>query len=261
MVSDDLSVAKTQMDLIAPLQVLRGEILSLLEGWLSDVRQTARMRGYNRRHADALGLALRSLPEDARKAMESLRDDLKAERLLIGRQEYLAMSVAVALAWVGVMAVIARSLPADWSALGWIWAGVVGAGVSGALFSIMLTLSSREIQLDFLRPQNLMDALLRMTIAAMSALLLFALLRGGLIDLTISSVPLGEEFAETPPSFSVLGFLACFFAGFSEKLVRGFVTSADAALPEPQPGTEQSRRAADAAADKMEAEKAAKEAQ
>jgi hypothetical protein len=114
----------------------------------------------------------------------------------------------------------------------WILTWVAGSGCFGALFSIVLNLSARQIQPDLLRSENLLDAALRISIGAMSALILHALLGADLVKISLQDV----EFREVGV-FGFATFVASVLAGFSERLVGNFLGGVALSAPSAASGT------------------------
>ena len=234
MFADDPTEASRQRDVFAPLEIRRGEIGALMEGWVDAGDQTARgsrVLSYSRRLADGLILAFRELPDAASAALEAVRTDLMRERISVGRREYMMTALAVVVVWVILMSIFSRWLVAR--EMVWILTWVAGSGGFGALFSIMLNLSARQIQPDLLRSENLLDATLRVSIGAMSALILYALLGGRLVKISLQDV----DIATDPAIFGLGTFVASVLAGFSERLVGNFLGGATLSAASAAAGT------------------------
>ena len=225
--ADDPTENNRQRNVFAPLEILRGEIAALLEGWVDALEGSSRarrVRSYSRRLADALILAFRDLPVPAQAALEAIKADLLHERIAIGRRQYMVAAVGVSLVWVALMIIFSRSVFEGCMVWTVVW--VAASGCFGAIFSIALNLSARQIQPDTLRSENLLDATLRVSIGAMSALILYALLKAGLVSLSLQGKEIG-----TDADFGLTTFVASVLAGFLERLVGDFLGSAKLAAP------------------------------
>jgi len=225
--ADDDAVGKQQRDELRELNPFRSEINSLLDGWEDNAwwpskeRRAALVSGFNTSVADALVLALQGDAASGKIQIEAVRDGLRAERLSIGRLEYLVMAALVGIAVV----VLAQVIPSQFgtSDIGAYFAAnqtrlAIGVGVLGTLFSIAWNITGRSINTDLQRRDNLVDAVLRIGIGAVSAVILFALLKGDIVSIKLGSTELKPGTADPGVALAVSVVIA-FLAGFSERLV------------------------------------------
>lgn len=106
------------------------------------------------------------------------------------------------------------------------------AGSVGAFFSLALSVHGRTILPDLQRTANGLDALLRIVIGVIAAIVLVGLIRSGAVSLTFGSASLTNQ--QTAWAYVLLvGFLA----GFSERLVADLLaqTAGAVALPPVDP--------------------------
>lgn len=224
--ADDQALGIEQRRALAPLNPLRGEINGLVDGWRNSARSKdkCRARLFDRRTADALTAALQGDKVHGEELLKAVKADVIEERVSIGRVEYLRYAVLAAL---GVFALFGAV--AVWGGAGWPLANFVrsddiwlaaGVGSLGALFSIAIGIRSREIRTDLQRRDNIADAILRVGIGAVSAIILFSLVRSRFIEISGLAID-GADGVATHAAIIV-----AFLAGFSERLVGNFLTRA-----------------------------------
>lgn len=211
--ADDPELGREQRLALSPLNPVRGEINGLIDGWrtpswFNAARKHARARWFDRRTADALTVALQGDQIHAALLLAAVKDDILKDRTSIGRGEYL---VVAALA--GLIAVAAGQIFASQEVR-----PAIGAGVVGALFSIALGIRNRNIRTDLQRRDNVIDAMLRIAIGAVSAIILFALLKAGFV-----TIGLGDEPINLSDPYALL--VIAILAGFSERMVGDFLGS------------------------------------
>jgi hypothetical protein len=245
--ADDPSLESAQREKVARLSPLRGEINGLVDGWRTHKRKRfqSAARRYDRRVADTLIVALEGDVESALLILPQIRDDVVAERKSFARFMYLGWAAATA-ALLGFLAALATSdfaknhvwiVPyGPYTSNTWL---AVAAGTLGAFFSIALGISSRSIHTDLQMLDNTIDAIVRIVIGAIAAVVLQALLDANLFALHFGSSvlgaidhPDGSHLHITDP---LVLLVAAFIAGFSERLIPDLLDSATmAASDKPQ---------------------------
>jgi hypothetical protein len=247
--ADSQELGIEQRRAMAPLNPLRGEINGLVDGWRSSTqpKDHCRARLFDHRTADALSAALQGDQVHAEELLKAVKADILEERVSIGRVEYLRYAALAAIALFLAFALLAVVHAHNLNTLGladfierenlWLAAGV---GSLGALFSIALGICARDIRTDLQRRDNIADAVLRIMIGAVSAVVLFSLLRSNFI--TLPAIDLTTAADHT-------AIVVAFLAGFSERLVAGYLTrAADSAAGAAIPGAGMTSAAAQAAA-------------
>lgn len=96
-----------------------------------------------------------------------------------------------------------------------------GIGAIGAFFSIALQIRGRAVPVDLQTWDNISDAMLRIFIGSTSAVMLHALIIGGVVSLQIGNAPVVIAANEE----ARLGWqvVLAFTAGFTERLVSDFI--------------------------------------
>lgn len=233
--ADDPNLGSEQRLALAPLNPVRGEINGLIDGWrsgslINSGRKKHIARRFDRRTADALTIALQGDQPYAATLLKAIKADLLDERTSMGRAEYLIMAIVCAIvAFLGLRWLSTSSQPASANGMvaefmagnyiGW----TAGLGCLGALFSIALGIRTREIRTDLRRRDNLIDAVLRIFIGAISAVILFSLLKSELVALALGES--GFEFGASSSPATHVAILVAFLAGFSERLVGDLLSS------------------------------------
>ena len=233
---DGEMLGSQQRKALAYLSPIRGEINGMLDGWrkarfFNQTSKRARAKHFDRRTADALTVALQGDPDHhAHDLLKDVNDEIRKERTSTGRVEYLIVAAFCALVlfilvgWLsaGPGTLEEPSPVSDFMAANNIWLAT-SLGSLGALFSIALGIRGRAIQPDLLRSENMIDAVLRILIGAVSAVILFSLFKGNLVAFSIAGqrILLDGTTAEA----THLAIIVAFLAGFSERLVSDFLQS------------------------------------
>lgn len=244
--ADDPELEKQQREWMAKLAPLRSEITGLVEGWRgsgtfwfawirgSRMQESAAER-YDRRVAAALVRALEGGVEDAITILTQIREDIIAERKSRARALYLVYA-ALAVAVFGLLAGLAAVLPARPSFSNMygqsLWLGVAAGGL-GAFFSIAGKIMDRSIRTDLHMQDNIIDALVRVTIGAISGLMIVAFLSSGLVRLTVNGVPFGAPVGGGVLSPWLLTLITGFAAGFLERLLPDLLKTVQTTEGEP----------------------------
>ena len=244
---DDPDEQAIQRRQLSPVNPLRGQINGLIDGWRgppagrhgaaehehtglfarahrwiagdgdSPQRRAAAAR-YDRRVADALSLALEDDVPSAVLYLEGVKRDIEDERSARARRFYLAIAAIAALVL----------LLLTWWHLRWSdYADeasnltlAAGAGALGAFFSVAIATRNRAPLSDLRLWDSGIDAVLRVVIGMIGAVVLIGLFRTGLVS---SSLFGGTDATKLSPKsteyswmlVAVIGFLA----GFVERLV------------------------------------------
>ena len=262
--ADDPELEGRQREVMARLSPLRGEINGLVDGWRTSRRERfiQAAQRYDRRVADALIVALEGDADSALQILPQVRDDVVAERKSLARFMYL-ICAALTAAVLGLIACFAISdfaqTPALFGPLGpytvntWL---AVAAGTLGAFFSIALGISSRSIHTDLQMMDNVIDAVVRVLIGAIAAVVLQAVLDANLFSFHLGATVLGAmdrkgaDGATLSITPSLVMFVAAFIGGFSERLIPDLLDSATMAVsdkpqtasPTPKPVNEQAAK-------------------
>ncbi|HEY1962219.1 MAG TPA: hypothetical protein VGG69_07370 [Rhizomicrobium sp.] len=234
--ADEPATADDQRKKLAALNPVRGEINGLVDGWRNsgDPREQSKARLFDRRVADALVMALQNDPLSALALLNVIKADILAERTSVARSKYVVVAAVATLALLIVTTFFSSPLstiPLEFKPL---WAAA-SFGALGALFSIALDIRSRAILTDLQQRENSVDAILRILIGALSAAVLYSLLRGRLISLSINGTPI---LAPCPPKgpcpgadpATYVAILVAFLAGFSERLVGDMLTKISSSI-------------------------------
>ena len=233
---DGKMLGSQQREALAYLSPIRGEINGLLDGWrkanyINKASRRARAKHFDRRTADALTVALQGdRNRHAHDLLKAVNDEIRKERTSTGRVEYLIVAAFCALVlfilvgWLSAgPGTLEKPSPiSDFMAANNIWLAT-SLGSLGALFSIALGIRGRAIQPDLLRSENMIDAVLRILIGAVSAVILFSLFKGNLVSFSIAGQPILLDGAAAQATH--LAIIVAFLAGFSERLVSDFLKS------------------------------------
>jgi hypothetical protein len=212
--ADHDPLATAQAAMLAKLSPLRGAINGLVDGWrTSRVKgRFARARSFDRQVGDALIVALEGDQACAEELLNEIKTNIRNIRVSWARFLYLI--------YASVSAILLCGLAVAGYSQGWateqfagLWlAG--GAGAVGAFFSIAVAIRNRTVLPDLRWLDNLADAVLRIVIGVIAAVMLTLLLRAGVVksDLLAESGKLGTANLE-------LALVVAFVAGFLERLV------------------------------------------
>jgi len=232
--ADDEKLGSEQRLALAPLNPVRGEINGLIDGWRK--ASTFRTRGnaskakrFDRRTADALTVALQGDQAHAEELLKAVKADILEERTSIGRTEYLIIATISAIIIFFLFWLLSPSTTsanstslAGFVAQNDIWLAM-NLGCLGALFSIALGIRSRDIRTDLQRRDNVVDAILRVMIGAVSAVILFSLFKSELVSLTLGGKPI--KLDGTGGTTTHAAIIVAFLAGFAERLVGDFLST------------------------------------
>ena len=244
------SLGSEQRLAVRPLNPVRGEINGLIDGWRDSVQhgERAKAQMFDRRVADALIVALQGDQVGAAALLDAIKADILAVRQSVARRQYILYAVYA----VAAVALVTAFLS---SPLSWIdcvfrplWSAA-GFGAMGAFFSIALGIRNRSVCTDLHKWNNIVDAVLRILIGAISAMVLYCLIDGKLVrislgDATFPPVPMPCP-APVGPCTSTHGLcppapgwcaakdiaiyvdiVLAFIAGFSERLVGDLLSRA-----------------------------------
>lgn len=231
--ADDETLGSEQRLALAPLNPLRGEINGCIDGWRKPggifVDNVSRAKRFDRRTADALTVALQGDQVHAEELLRSVKADILNERYSLGRAWYIFVATVAAIAvflFFWILSGLGSSSEASLAGFVvrhdiWLAASV---GCLGALFSIALGIRTREIRTDLELRDNVLDAILRVMIGAVSAVILFSLFRTELVSLRLGTADVNLR-GEGPAALHAAVVIA-FLAGFAERLVGDFLSTA-----------------------------------
>jgi len=218
--ADDPAEAKAQSTALAQLNPVRGEVNGLIDGWRSsgDPKKIHKEKLYDRRVADSLIAALQGDLPGAMALMVSTKQDIVDERTSWARFEYLIVaSVAAA-----VIAILGWLISADWfrqlvdlPSMAQMLGFAAALGAMGAFFSIALGIRSRTVLTDLRFRDNSADAILRLVIGAISAVLLICLVKLKAVTIGIGDSTLQGSL--DGPGLYIL--IVAFVGGFSERMI------------------------------------------
>lgn len=228
-------LGKQQRLALAPLHPIRGEINGLIDVWrrgsahFFPAAKQARAARFDHSTADALLVALQGDQAQALSLLTVVRDDVREERTSIGRTEYLVVASLIAAVIVMISWFMSPGAPTGedvapksplWAFFdtGGLWLAIA-VGAIGAFFSISLDIRSREIKTDLQRRDNIIDALLRIVIGSISAVVLFGLFRSNIVAIEFFDNRL--DLGDTNTAIVI-----AFIAGFSERLVGDYLSKA-----------------------------------
>lgn len=222
--ADDPQTAIAQRKALVPLNPLRGQINGLIDGWrrprvahrgaeTGDVEPTllTKADSYDRRVGDALTLALEGDVKTAADLLATVRAEILSERVSWARMEYLSLAFGLMLLVFAIVAFVTHFVLFSREELD-LWRAAAAGGV-GAFFSLALSVHGRTILPDLQRMANWLDALLRMIIGVIAAIVLLDLVRTGAVTIALGTNDASSQNAWA--SVLMIGFLA----GFSERLV------------------------------------------
>jgi hypothetical protein len=237
--ADDQALGKDQRLLLSSLNPTRGEINGLIDGWRlsrsGDHHALAKL--FDRRVADGLTVALQGQPEHGLQLLTALKADVLEERTSAARRDYLLVASATMMLVVAASLVLFRvmenkafntTLENGLSLAGLLtWPAAIGS--VGAFFSIALAIRSRTILTDLQTNDNRSDAILRIVIGSLSAVILVCLLSGKLVAFSVGDTPIGSE--ALPLTSPALMLVIAFLAGFSERMVGNLLDRSSFAAP------------------------------
>jgi len=220
--ADDEKLGSDQRQALIASNPVKGEINGLIDGWRKSANESAKTRArlFDRRVADALVVALQGDQAHAVELLNQIKADIVAERTSIARTSYLFTSCATTAAFLLIFGPFYWPItPAnDNFAASLCLSAAVGA--IGAFFSIALAIRGRQIGTDLQWRDNHTDAGLRVTIGAISGVVLYCLLHAKVVTVGFGNVSIGGTVPDG--SFDVklaLMLVTAFAAGFTERLV------------------------------------------
>lgn len=245
--ADSVELMQEQRRALALLHPLRGQIDQMLDRWRASPWASARAKAaiFDRQTAYALTIALQGDQARAEALLKEVRNGIAEEQESIGRAVYLAIATVCAFGVFAVCLLISgyrASPPPVGTYEGYIAALsrsvlrtstfmtlnkiplAAGFGALGALFSIAIGIRKRAIQPDMQYRDNVIDALLRIMIGAVSAVILFSLLRSQLVALSFGARQV--NFGTGDGTSMHLAIVVAFVAGFAEMLVGDYLTKA-----------------------------------
>lgn len=240
--SDDVALGADQRKLLAPLGPVRGEINGLIDGWrkAGDMSgksafkryiqhdKSAKAALFDRRVADALAIALQGGDAEAAAILAAVKADIVEERTSLARTEHVIVALILCVILTGLIALVTwlaggegplvvheAGSKVPLAAIDYNAAGFAAAlGLTGAFFSIALGVRSRQMPTDLQSFDNMTDAVLRMLIGAISAVILYCLIGAQYFSFGFGE-PSGHQLQAWQPGLAVIAFVA----GFSERLV------------------------------------------
>lgn len=234
--ADDPHVEVEQRGRMAQLNITRGEINGLIDGWRNSGRKRhkARAERYDRRVADALVVALEGDQESARTILQEIKQDVVDERTSWARFLYLMAAGASVLGVVALIGFItspwfSKSVFDVAAATMDLWRGAA-AGALGAFFSIAVGIRSRTVLTDLQARNNSLDAVLRVIMGVLAGTVLISLLKSGAVPLKVGDAAIPGTTGDAWMLVMIAGFLA----GFSERMVPDLLAKAastEAAAP------------------------------
>ena len=269
--SDSPELMFEQRRALSRLHPLRGQIDGLLDEWRTSSRPSIRKSAgiFDRRTADALTVALQGDQAQAESLLKGVRQEIVEEQESIGRARYLVIATICALTvFIAFMLISALKLPtqpavpAGPGVIGYYDALTntisrassfiiinkiplaAGFGALGALFSIAIGIRKRAIQPDMQNRDNIIDAILRVMIGVVSAVILFSLLRSQLV--TLGFGPKQANFGTGQGNEMHVAIVIAFVAGFAEMLVGDYLTKAVIKEPDAEPAGAAEQRLAEA---------------
>lgn len=255
--SDDPERQLLQRRRLVGISDLRGEIASVQaflaqrdaeEHWWRRARPDApalpppEFANWNVQVAGAIKDALEGSPEAAHATLTRVRDEILAERQAKGRLLYLrlAAGAVVGVAFVAFLMTSPWTLArtdGDAAVIVNLWRAVA-AGALGAFFSIARAITERTVRADNRASDYVADALTRIAVGCIAALVLEALLDSGLFSVKFAGVDtIGAGRGAVALTSWPITIVAGFLAGFSERLIPDLMASyAVGARPEPPAG-------------------------
>ncbi len=235
--ADDEDEAKRQSAILAPLNPVRGEINGLIDSWRfsNNKRLVEKAQSYDRRIADALGLALQDDASGSLSVLNGIKADVTDERTSRARFQYLmaaffASTIVILLVWLITSLWVTSTGP---STSAWLlWFSLAG-GTIGAFFSIAIAIRGRTVLPDLRWLDNAADAVLRVVIGAIAASVLVSLIKLGVVSLSIGAAKLTDDVQAS----WLYALLLSFIAGFSERLIPDLLEKTAASATGHVPGS------------------------
>jgi hypothetical protein len=253
--AEDPELQRLQRRRLLPISSLRSQISGLMEGavdlddglvanwFVKKLRiraKASRYRGsrWNEEAAFAIIDALEGSSDTAVQTLTRIRDELLAERHSRGRLTYLRVAGEMLVLIVGV-ALIASVVahhhykPPQLGVVVNLWRAVT-AGALGAFFSIAQSINTRSVRADTRHWDYYADAITRISVGCVAALVLESLLDSGLFSIKLGGVDM-VAVAQNSDGLTKAGFIltnwpvtiaAGFLAGFSERLIPDLMATA-----------------------------------
>lgn len=219
--ADEPQLEVEQRSRMAQLNIIRGEINGLIDGWRHDGRSRYKARAdrYDRRVADALVVALEGDQESARSILQDIKQEVVDERSSWARFLYLMSAFGTVAGMIALIAFFtspwfSRALFDMPAATMDLWRGAA-AGALGAFFSVAISIRRRTVLTDLQARSNALDAGLRVIMGVLAATILIAFLRSGAVPLKVGDAAIPATAGDAWMLVLIAGFLA----GFSERLV------------------------------------------
>jgi hypothetical protein len=205
--SDDVTEADEQFDLLAPLFPMRDRLEYL-------VSALPRSGDYREQIANSFNLALEGQGKYAADLMEDSIRNATALRAQSGRLGYLAASCAFAAILMALLWWAGLSFDTGQQAIANLLLSA-GAGSAGAVMSIALSIRARTIEPDLISRANQVDGALRVLVGVLSGGVIYLLLASKVIEGVVGSTTAWSGDAVAWQAVLLAGFVA----GFLERFV------------------------------------------
>lgn len=244
--ADDQELGSKQRQSLAELYVLRGKINSLLEELRDSSFNTRKFNDsrYVRLMADALIVALQGQVAQAKVDLEAVYAALSGERSSRIRMNYLLIAALCTVGLIVIIRFVASNtftFNFDETAKTFLYATCVG--MVGAFTSVAFAIRGRELDTEKPQLDMIGDAILRIFVGGVTAVMLMSLIKIGAFGLEIG----GAKFTQTstldltksgwPPVLIV-----AFFAGWTQRLLPELFAKAsvvESPAPPPPPAAGQ----------------------
>lgn len=233
--ADDINRAQLQRRAMSVLSPVRGDINGLIGSWRgSKARdEISKVDLLDRATANALIVALEGDVAGATILLNAVKQKIIDDRTSWARSLYLMISAGMsAFCMLIVCSVLSpwfvpiHAFSSDARSL-WLAAG---AGTAGAFFSIATGLRRRTVLPDLQWGDNTTDAILRVTIGIIAAVLLLCLLKSQLVVINIGSLSSAAGSGSPGGEYNwILVLVLGFIGGFSERLVPDLLDKATSA--------------------------------